>query len=334
MEKVSVIIALYNAEQFIAETLSSVVGQSYPNIEIIVVNDGSTDESSKVVEQLNIPNLKLFNRPNSGQCASSNFGIQQATGELIKFLDADDILATDCIEKMIVKWRENPNRLVFGEWHYFANNIQHISWNQSPIYKDYTNALDWYVDTLNKAGSMLAGWMWLIPKSILEKAGGWDERLHLMNDFEFSTRLILHSDGIGFANEAIHYYRKGLTSAMTSKMNDRIALSIYTGVNEAYKNVMVVENSSRMRLAFANQFQKWVYQFYPAHKELAQKMEITIQELGGSSLPPPGGTLFKALNKVLPWKTVSQLQYIMHKSIWRPLLKWKQEAKLKKQFNN
>lgn len=334
MEKVSVIIALYNAENFIADTLNSVVKQTYQNIEIIVVNDGSKDGSSGVVENLNIPNLRWFNRTNAGQCASSNFGFQQATGDLIKFLDADDLLEFRCIEKMVLKSRENPNRLVFGEWHYFVDDINYISFNKSPIYKDYENSLDWYLDTLNFAGSMLAGWMWLIPRNILEKAGGWDEKLHLMNDFEFSTRLILHSDGIGFADGAIHYYRKGLKSAMTSKMNDRIALSIFTGVNKAFQNVMEVENSTRTRAAFANQFQKWVYQFYPEHKALANKMEVIIKELGGSTLSPPGGSLFRALNKGLPWKTVAKLQFVLHRSIWKPLLKLKHDAKLKKQYKN
>ena len=84
-EKVSVIIALYNAEKFIVDTLFSVTNQTWKNIEIIVVNDGSKDSSREMVERLNIPNLILFNRENSGQCASSNFGLSKSSGELIKF---------------------------------------------------------------------------------------------------------------------------------------------------------------------------------------------------------------------------------------------------------
>ena len=125
-----------------------------------------------MVERLNIPNLILFNRENSGQCASSNFGLSKSSGELIKFLDADDIIAHDCIEKMVLKWRENPNRLVFGQWHYFVNDVTHLKLYNSVVYKDYDSALNWYVDVLENAGAMLAGWMWLIPRSILKKAGG------------------------------------------------------------------------------------------------------------------------------------------------------------------
>ncbi|MCF1190802.1 glycosyltransferase [Mangrovimonas sp. AS39] len=333
MEKVSIIIALYNAENYIAETLLSVKHQTWENIEIIVVNDGSKDKSAEVVESLKLENLKLYNNKNAGQCAASNFGIKQANGELVKFLDADDLLKEDCIEKMVLKYRENKNRLVFGEWHYFIQDLSHVKWNHSSIYKDYEKPLDFYLDTLDKADSMLAGWMWLIPKSILEKAGGWDERLHLMNDFEFSTRLLLNSDGVGFAEGAIHYYRKGLSSAMTSHMNRRIAESIFTGVFEAHNNVLKFENSPRVRLAFANQFQNWVYQFYPNYKDLSRKMELLIDDLEGSTLKPEGGRLFYFLNRFLPWKWVAYIQWTMHKTIWKPILKFKENQKLKKQFN-
>ena len=234
---------------------------------------------------------------------------------------------------MVLKWRENPNRLVFGQWHYFVNDVSHVKLYNSVVYKDYDSALNWYVDVLENAGAMLAGWMWLIPRSILKKAGGWDERLHLMNDFEFSTRLILNSDGIGFAKDALHYYRKGLENAMTSSMNEKIALSIYTGVKKAQENILLAENSPRMRLAFANQFQKWVYHFYPNHLNITLKMEKIIHELGGSILSPNGGRIFTILNFVLPWKWVMQIQNCLHKTIWKPILKWKHKLKLKQQFD-
>lgn len=336
MEKVTIIITVYNAEAYIIDTLKSVQNQTYKQIEIIAVNGGSTDDSAKVIEELGLPNLTLYNRPNLGQASNSNFGISKANGALIKFLDADDILSEDCIEIMVLKNRENPNRLVFGEWHYFVNTIENVSWNPSPVYKDYQNSLDWYVDIHQKAGSMLAGWMWLIPVDILKKAGGWDERLTITNDLEFSTRLILESEGIGFAKGALHYYRKGLPNAMTAVVNSKIpsatATSVNIGLYAAYEHVIKIENSSRIRLVFANLFQKWVYQLYPAHKKLAKKMEVSIKELGGSTLSPPGGILFKTLNKVLPWKSVARLQYALHQTIWGPFLKWKHQAKLKKQF--
>ena len=182
MEKVSVVVPVHNAGPYITTTLKSLSSQTYKSIEIIVVNGGSTDDSVAKIESLNLPNLKLFHRDNLGQASNSNFGIKKATGSLIKFLDSDDVLAEDCIEIMVLKWKENKNRLVFGEWHYFVDTINNVSWNNSKIYRDYSNEVDFYVDVHQKAGSMLAAWMWLIPKSLIEKAGFWDERLTITND--------------------------------------------------------------------------------------------------------------------------------------------------------
>jgi len=333
-EKVSIIIALYNAEKFISDTLFSVTNQTWANIEIIVVNDGSKDSSREVVERLGILNLNLYNRENKGQCAASNYGISKSSGELIKFLDADDILAHDCIEKMVLKWRENPNRLVFGEWHYFLKEINKIKISNYNFFNDFDNSLDWYISVLNTSESMLAGWIWLIPKSILNKAGGWDERLHLMNDFEFSTRLILHSDGIGFANDAIHYYRKGISDSMTSKMNKNIAFSIYTGVNEACVNILEKEDSLRFRKVFADKFQQLVFEMYPQYMDITDKMNHQIKSLGGSNIKPQAGKVFKVLNRILPWKIVMYLQTLLHKTIWRPILKYKYKIKINNEFSN
>lgn len=334
MEKVSVIIALYNAEKYIEETLKSVLNQTYTNIEIIVVNDGSSDNSVGVIERMAIPNLKLYTTKNSGQCVASNFGISQANGELFKFLDADDILDHRVIEIMVLKWRENPNRLVFGPWHYFTKSSDNSLASNYAFFKDYSSSLEWYIDVLKTSEAMLAGWIWLIPKAILEKSGGWDERLHLMNDFEFSTRLILNSEGIAFAKNAIYYYRKGLVSAMTSKMNEKISNSIFTGVSTACDNVLLVENSNRTRTAFANQFQKWIFQLYPSHQKVVRLMEDKIIELGGSELSPEGGRVFQLLIIIFPWKFVRNIQWVLHKSLWKPVLILKAEKKNRKYLVN
>ena len=144
------------------------------------------------------------------------------------------------------------------------------------------------------------------------------------------------SDGIGFAKGAIHYYRKGLSSAMTAVMTinlpEQTAKSVINGLSSAYEHVMKVENSERTRLIFANLYQKWVYLFYPQYKSYVEQFELKIKELGGSSLKPQGGTLFNMLIKICPWKVIRKIQIALYKSIWRPILVYKANAKLKRQF--
>lgn len=102
---VSVIIPLYNSGEYIEETLKSIIYQSYENIEIIIVNDCSTDNSMFVVEKILKESNRKFcvksNRKNLGQAYSRNIGIEEANGEWILFMDSDDILQSNAIEEIV-----------------------------------------------------------------------------------------------------------------------------------------------------------------------------------------------------------------------------------------
>ncbi|HEY9859784.1 MAG TPA: glycosyltransferase family A protein, partial [Candidatus Obscuribacterales bacterium] len=91
MPLVSVIIPAYNAETTIQETVKSVLEQSLQDFELIIVNDGSTDNTLQVLDRISDPRIKVFSYPNAGAAVSRNRGFAQATGELIAFLDADDL---------------------------------------------------------------------------------------------------------------------------------------------------------------------------------------------------------------------------------------------------
>ena len=100
---ISVIIPAYNAEKFIDRSLSSVLNQTYNNIEIIVVNDGSSDSTQAIVKdfQKNNGNIVLINKDNGGVSSARNLGIENAKGEYVVFLDADDVLLPDSLETML-----------------------------------------------------------------------------------------------------------------------------------------------------------------------------------------------------------------------------------------
>ncbi|MDP8208206.1 MAG: glycosyltransferase family A protein [Candidatus Electryonea clarkiae] len=102
---ISVVIPLYNKEQYIARAIQSVLSQTYNDFELIVVDDGSTDASAKVVEEFNDPRQRLIRQPNAGECAARNRGIAESRTELIAFLDADDqwlpehLIAIKCLSE-------------------------------------------------------------------------------------------------------------------------------------------------------------------------------------------------------------------------------------------
>lgn len=99
MLSLSIIIPLYNKERYIATTISSILQQSFTDYEIVVVNDGSTDSSLTIVEQISDKRLRLINKQNEGVSATRNRGIQEARGQYIMFLDADDVLLPDALSE-------------------------------------------------------------------------------------------------------------------------------------------------------------------------------------------------------------------------------------------
>ena len=99
----SIIIALYNSEEYIEKCIKSIVEQTYNNLEIIIINDGSTDESLKICEQFQEKDkrIKIYNQKNTGVSSARNTGIAKATGDYITFVDSDDYLIKEAYEKAL-----------------------------------------------------------------------------------------------------------------------------------------------------------------------------------------------------------------------------------------
>ena len=100
---VTIVIPVYNSEKYLDDCIESVVNQSYKNIEILLINDGSTDNSKKICEKWSIidKRIKIYNKKNSGAAESRNVGIEHSKGDYITFIDSDDYIETDLIEKCV-----------------------------------------------------------------------------------------------------------------------------------------------------------------------------------------------------------------------------------------
>ena len=119
MAKISVIIPVYNAEKYLKQCISSVATQTMQDIEILAINDGSTDNSLNILDELSFRykgKLKIFDKENGGAGSARNIGLENATGEFIKFVDADDYLSVDILEKMYTIAKEHNVSLVRGNY--------------------------------------------------------------------------------------------------------------------------------------------------------------------------------------------------------------------------
>jgi len=329
MKKVSIIIAAYNAEKYIYESLVSVFSQDYDNLEVIVVNDGSEDKTGNILKQSQDHRLKVIHQENQGQCAALNIGIDVSEGEYIKFFDADDIMNSNHISSQINMLSGRTDLVSSCKWDYFYESPSEARFPIETTYKDYAKPMDWIVDSLTKDKGMMGAWLWLIPRQVLNKAGYWDTRLSLNNDFDFSIRVLLASKGVRFAENAKLYYRKGIFSSLTQSNHRQALESAFLTTKLGVQYILTYENSERTRRICADRWKGWLFEFYPGYKDLAKETEIYIDRLGGSDRQPDGGIIFRWLRQFLHWKQIRYLQFYAYKLGWGFVLRAKQWIKIR-----
>lgn len=121
---VTVFMAVYNAEQYLLKALESIIFQSYSNLEIIIVNDGSTDRSLEIIKSFNDKRIKVFNnKENKGIPYSRNIGLKNAKGKYLAIMDADDISDSRRIEKQVNFMENNPNIVASGTYYKYLGKV-------------------------------------------------------------------------------------------------------------------------------------------------------------------------------------------------------------------
>lgn len=233
---VSVIIPLYNAENFIVDTIDSVLKQTHKNIEIIVVDDGSKDLSVKRVRELNLSSIIVVQQTNKGASAARNHGLKLAKGEFIQYLDADDILHPEKIERQIDLLKNYSNfELVGCKWRYFKENINK-SFKTMPFNFSETTHFD-KIDWLKDRPYMIPH-TWLVSKELIQLAGPWNENLTLNDDGEYFYRVIAASNGVAMVGGlAMAYYRAGNPNSLSTSRTKASMLSWLESI-KSYKMVM------------------------------------------------------------------------------------------------
>jgi glycosyltransferase involved in cell wall biosynthesis len=210
--KVSVIIPAYNCAKFIEETLASVLNQTQAPFEILVINDGSTDNTAEVVSKY--PQIRLINKPNQGPSAARNTGIQESKGNWIAFLDSDDLWHTEKLEKIAKHSSNNPDTDMISSAFYVGNSKQ---WQKITPRRLY-NSNDSFFEQLYRR-SFIATSSVVIKKDFLTKSGGFDSELLVAEDLDLYLRIALMNAKFYYINEHLLYYRSHPHSITTNPLN-------------------------------------------------------------------------------------------------------------------
>ena len=313
---VSIIISAYNAEKYISATLDSVLQQTHPSIEIIVVNDGSTDNTLAVAESYCHRGVQVVSQENKGQDAALNLGYKHTTGDFIKFMDSDDLINPEMIELQVQALNGSDAYVAYGEWARF--------YNDDSVSADFSH-LDYWTDmkpldflTARPEGVMLQCGIMLLPRKLIEEAGLWDERLILYNDTEFFNRVLLQSKGVKFTAGARLYYRSAQSGSISAQTSRRFFESTFLATNLIAEQLLAVEDSYRIRNLISNTYLNQYYRMYPHFPDLVEAHEQKIKLFGAGTAKPDGGRVFKIIKVFCGWKIAARIHALFYKLGYQP----------------
>jgi glycosyltransferase involved in cell wall biosynthesis len=312
---VSIIIPCHNAARWLAATLESALGQTWTPVEIIVVDDGSTDESLPIARRHADDRLRVITQANAGAAAARNAGLRAARGEFIQFLDADDLLSPGKIAAQVVLLASRPPGTIAScAWGRFTQDPASAQFVDTAVFRDFSPGD--FLALAGATGAMMHPSAWLVPRGVADRAGPWDETLSLNDDGEYFSRALLASPGVAFCPDpaARSYYRSGLADSLSRQRTDRARRSQFRSVELIGQHLLAAEDSPRRRQTAANLYQRFIFDYFPAPAALMETAALRIKELGGSSLKSPAmGPRTRALAALLGWKNVWRLKYFLSK---------------------
>lgn len=207
MPTISVIIPAYNAEKTILETIQSVQQQTFSDFELIIINDGSTDRTLELLNTIQDPRIKTFSCKIKGVSEARNWGISQANGEFIAFLDADDLWTPDKLERQLAALRQNPKAGVAYSWTLFMDEQGEYFHADEPIFFEGNVYGQLLLRNFIASGSNP-----LIRREALESVGEFDSTLTHCEDWDYWFRLAAHWPFVVVPKPQI-FYRQSSSSA-------------------------------------------------------------------------------------------------------------------------
>lgn len=199
---VSIIIPCYNSAAWVSEAIESCLSQTYQPIEVVVVDDGSTDNSLEVINQYS-EQVKVITGPNQKLSAARNKGFAASHGDYILFLDADDYISSDTIAVLVEALENHENSVSVCNWSRFMDGPD--GRETLEIGEEYVIEGDLFYNRFTKWFMPPHSILW--PRSVFVRLGGWDEKLLNYHDYDLMARAILDGVGICRIHKGQAYYR-------------------------------------------------------------------------------------------------------------------------------
>jgi O-antigen/teichoic acid export membrane protein/glycosyltransferase involved in cell wall biosynthesis len=314
---VSILIPAFNSEQWIADTLRSALAQTWEPKEIIVVDDGSCDQTLAVARQFESDCVRVIQQKNQGASAARNTAFSHSRGDYIQWLDADDLLAPDKIARQMEILQQSPNKriLLSSSFGLFRYRYYRAEFFPTALWQDQS-PVDWLVNKMGQNAYMQTA-TWLVSRELTEAAGWWDTALLGDDDGEYFCRVLLASDGVRFAPEAKVFYRSPWVGTLSylGKSGRKIeahwrSMRLHIGYLRS------LEDSARVRAACLKYLQTSLIYFYPDRHEILREMEQIARDLGGHLEPPRLRWKYSWIQPLFGWNVAKRAEFML------PVMRW------------
>lgn len=319
---VSIIIPNFNGEAFLGECLDSCLQQGECVKEIIVVDDHSTDNSWNVLRNYaeRFPDLiKIFKNRDKGACKARNYGFELSSGEYIQWLDSDDFLGQNKLKAQLNDLAGIENTISFSRTiHYYqyingkvkqveeTNSCLASSEEPSEFLLKLWGGLDFQAATIQTGA-------WLVPRSVSQMAGIWNESLLRDQDGEYFTRAVLQSKRLIYSKAAKTFYRKiekGKSITQTNSVS--FFRSELDAINLKCQYLASQQESDLFKRAFAKQYLILAVSYYGRYGNLYKEAWERYQRFNYKiSAPQLGGPVLEGLKKAFGWKLAKRAKLLI-----------------------
>jgi glycosyltransferase involved in cell wall biosynthesis len=320
---VSILIPAFNAEEWIADTLKSAISQTWDRTEIIVVDDGSTDQTVAIARQFGSDRVRVVTQKNQGAAAARNKAFSLCHGDYIQWLDADDLLAPDKIAKQVeVLDNSGSNRTLlsssFGRFKYRRDRAEFAP---TALWCDLSPT-EWLVRKLAQNAYMQTA-TWLVSRELTEAAGPWDTALLGDDDGEYFCRVLLASDGARFVSDSKIYYRSPWVGTLSYiGRSERKLNAHWRSMRLHIGYLRALEDSDRVRAACLAYLQRNFIYFYPERPEIISQLEQLARALGGKLQPPRLSWKYAWIRVAFGWGPAKRCETLLPEVKWLVLKTW------------
>lgn len=320
---VSILLPAYNAEAWIGDAIRSALGQSWGRKEIIVVDDGSTDHTLVVAKRFESALVTVVTQKNQGAAAARNAAFSLSKGDYIQWLDADDLLAPEKVERQLNAAGTNANRQVllsccWGRFMYRPNRARFIP---TSLWCDLSPT-EFLLRKLRDCVFMQTS-VWLVSRELSQAAGPWDRSILGDDDGEYFCRVALASCGIRFVPEAKVFYRyTGSASLSNTGCSDKKLEALWRSKRLHIDYLRSLEDSERTRAACLEYLQHYLVYFYPVRGDIVEEIRQLASELGGELKAPQMSWKYEWLRRAAGSTTARWAQLLLPRLKWALMRRW------------